>query len=61
MRSTFLVLLSGLLAFSAFVAATAEEPKATGKPLRVLIVTGVDYVGHLWSFARRLPDVRTRE
>jgi hypothetical protein len=49
MRSTFLVLLSGLFAFSAFVAATAEEPKATGKPLRVLIVTGVDYVGHLWK------------
>ncbi|MGA2617203.1 MAG: ThuA domain-containing protein [Thermoguttaceae bacterium] len=49
MRSTFLVLLTLAFAVSPFVAATAQGPAKTDKPVRVLIVTGVDYVGHLWK------------
>ncbi len=49
MRSIFLLFLTCLFASSALVAATAKEPKAAEKPIRVLLVTGVDYVGHHWK------------
>jgi uncharacterized protein len=49
MRWAFLVFLTCQFVISVFVSAIAEEPKAAEKPVRVLIVAGVDYVGHLWK------------
>jgi type 1 glutamine amidotransferase len=52
MRATFSVLLGcGLLVCAATMSIAADPPasSAAGEKIRVLIVTGVDYPGHLWK------------
>jgi uncharacterized protein len=50
MRFTLCILATCLLAPSALAAADAEtQNKQAERPVRVLIVTGVDYAGHLWK------------
>ena len=49
MRVMFRLFATCLFTLSLLAAATSQEPTKTDKPVRVLIVTGVDYAGHLWK------------
>ena len=49
MQVMFCLFATCLFTLSASATATAQEPTKTEKPVRVLIVTGVDYEGHFWK------------
>jgi type 1 glutamine amidotransferase len=49
MHVMFRLSVANLVVLSIWATATAQESTKADKPIRVLIVTGVDYEGHLWK------------